>query len=80
MFIHIFTYRLKFLLRDYEGIFWTMLFPLILATLFNMGFSNLNSAEMFNPINIAVVNNESYRQNQSFKQTLEKVSTGMTGF
>jgi len=76
MFIHIFTYRLKCLLRDYEGIFWTMLFPLILATLFNMGFSNLNSAEMFNPINIAVVNNESYRQNQSFKQTLEKVSTG----
>lgn len=76
MFIHVFAYRLKCLLRDYESIFWTMFFPLILATLFNMGFSNLGSAEVFNPIDIAVVNNGEYQHNEKFKLALDKVSAG----
>lgn len=76
VFIHVFTYRLKCLLRDYESIFWTMFFPLILATLFNMGFSNLGSAEVFNPIDIAVVNNGEYQHNEKFKLALDKVSNG----
>jgi len=76
MFMHVFTYRLKCLLRDYQSIFWTLLFPLIMATFFNMAFSNLNSAEAFNPINVAVVNNEEYLQDGSFKTALEKASTG----
>lgn len=76
MFIHIFTYRLKCLFRDKELVFWTLLFPLILATFFSMAFSKLNDNELFNPINIAVVNNEAYDKNEDFKKVLNDVSTG----
>ncbi len=76
MFVHIFTYRLRCLLRDRETLFWTALFPLILATLFSMAFSNLNSAEVFQPINIAVVDNSQYQRNENFKMALEAASEG----
>lgn len=76
MFIHIFTYRFKCLLRDRTMIFWTLLFPIILATLFSMAFSQLNTGEEFSPINIAVVNNDFYQQNEDFKQVLNSVSEG----
>jgi ABC-2 type transport system permease protein len=76
MFVHIFTYRLKCLMRDWETILWTMVFPLVLATLFYMAFSNLYTNEIFNPINIAVVNDEQYVKNKSFRAALEEVSTG----
>lgn len=76
VFKHIFTYRLKCLLRDHENIFWTLFFPLIMATLFNMAFSNLGSAETFKPVDIAVVNDEQYRQDKNFKSAVEKLSSG----
>ncbi len=76
MFIHIFTYRLKCSIRDKEMVFWTMLFPLILATLFHLAFSNISENERFNPISIAVVNNEQYQQNHEFKEVLKDVSNG----
>lgn len=76
MFAHIFRYRLKCLLRDRETIFWTLVFPLILAVLFNMAFSNLNKVEGFSPIDIAVVDNRQYQEDQYFKMTLKEVSQG----
>lgn len=76
MFAHIFGTRLKCLIRDKQTVFWTLLFPLILATFFNLAFSNLNSAEAFHPIDIAVVDNAGYQQNQDFKTVLENVSKG----
>ena len=76
MFAHIFCYRLKCLLRDKETIFWTMLFPIILATFFNMAFSNINKSESFKAIDIAVVDDTGYQKNQNFKLTLEENSKG----
>lgn len=76
MFAHIFTTRLKCLVRDRQTVFWTLLFPLILATFFNMAFSNLNNSETFHPINVAVINDTGYRQNGDFKSVLEEVSKG----
>jgi ABC-type multidrug transport system, permease component len=76
MFAHIFSYRLRCLLRDKETIFWTMLFPIILATFFNMAFSNLNNQEAFKSIDIAVVDDAGYQNNHSFKTALEGASTG----
>lgn len=73
---HIFATRLKCLLRDRQTIFWTLMFPLILATFFNMAFSNLNNAETFHPIDIAVINDAGYQQNKDFKSVLEGVSKG----
>lgn len=76
MFVHIFTTRIKCLLRDKGTMFWTLLFPILLAIFFNMAFSNLNKQETFSPVNIAVINNTQYQQNKDFKTVLEKISTG----
>lgn len=76
MFVHIFTYRLKCLLRNWETVVWTMVFPLVLATFFYMAFSNLHSHEIFNPIKVAVIKDEQYEKNKSFREVLEGVSTG----
>ncbi|MDF2939004.1 MAG: transporter permease [Paenibacillaceae bacterium] len=76
MFSHIFIVRMKCLLRNKELMFWTLLFPLLLATFFNMAFSGLNSAEAFKPIDAAVINDAGYKQDISFQQTLTAVSGG----
>ncbi|MGI6119536.1 MAG: ABC transporter permease [Desulfosporosinus sp.] len=76
MFAHIFIYRLKCLFRDRETIFWTALFPLLLATFFYVAFSNLNSGETFQAIKIAVVDDKQYQKNHHFKSLLNEVSKG----
>ena len=62
MFSHIFTNRLKCLIRDKQLIFWTLMFPILLATLFNMAFSNLSKAEEFVKVNVAVVDGPAYQK------------------
>jgi ABC-2 type transport system permease protein len=76
MFTHIFINRLKCLLRDRETIFWTLMFPLILATFFSMAFSNLNGSESFKAIDIAVVDDMRYQKDQHFRLALDRVSKG----
>lgn len=76
MFLHIFKARLKCLLRDGQLVFWTLLFPLILAVFFQMAFVNLNNEEKFRPIDVAVVKNSAYSQNESFQTALKAVSEG----
>lgn len=50
MFITGFVTRIKCAFRDKEMIFWTLLFPVMLATLFYFCFSNLDSADAFSPV------------------------------
>ena len=44
MFWHNFKYNLKILLRDHALVFWTLAFPLILATFFSLAFSNIEQS------------------------------------
>lgn len=74
MFLHNVKYNLKALLKNKGLIFWSFFFPIIMATLFNMAFGNWEEAEKFNPIKIAIVNNEDYKKNQIAKNTFEKIS------
>ena len=76
MFPHIFTTRLKCLVRDRQLVFWTLLFPLLLAVFFQMAFANLNSDEEFQPISVAVVKNSAYNQNDPFQTALKAASEG----
>jgi len=76
MFFHIFYNRLKCIIRDKELVFWSLIFPLILGTLFNLAFSNLTKQEAFKTIDIAVVNNEAYQKDTGFKSFLADVSQG----
>jgi ABC-2 type transport system permease protein len=55
-------------------IFWTFIFPVLLATLFNMAFSNLSSAEKFSRIKIGIVNNEEYKKHTDFIEAISSVS------
>lgn len=74
MFKHIFVTRLKCLFREKSLIFWTLLFPIALATFFNLAFSNLASAEKFDPVDIAVINSEELDANVNFKTMLDSLS------
>lgn len=76
MFSLLYTNRIKCLLRDKALVFWTLLFPLILATLFHFAFSNILSDHNFKAIPVAVIENEDYQKNESFKETMKAVSGG----
>lgn len=51
-------------------IFWTLAFPLLLATLFNLAFANLSEIDTFLKIPVAVVDDNAYRQNTSLQMAL----------
>jgi len=73
--MHMFGYRLKCLARDRELVFWTLIFPLILATMFHFAFDQLmGRQEAFSPIGVAVVASDSYQQNITFRQALGAIS------
>lgn len=74
MFIHNFKYSLKSLLRNKMLIFWTFAFPIILGTLFKVAFSNIENSEKLDIINIAIVQNEEFENNEAFKTSFEKLS------
>lgn len=66
---------MKIILRNKSNIFWTLMFPIILATFFNVAFSGINNAETFKPINIAIVENSNY-QGLHFSNVIESLSKG----
>lgn len=55
MFFHEFVYELKRVVRQKEELFWVLLFPMILGTMFYVAFGNLNNTtENFHTIPVAV--------------------------
>ncbi len=74
MFLHNYMYRLKCLIRDKETVFWTMIFPLVLATLFNMAFSNIANFEGFSPVKVGIVDNQELQENTNFLRALASVT------
>lgn len=54
MSFHIFKYTFKSLIKDKMSLFWLLCFPLILATFFNLAFSNIMSNEGFDKVKIAI--------------------------
>lgn len=68
MIFHKFKYTLKILFKNRTLLFWTFIFPIILATLFNMAFSNIEKEETIKTIPIAIINN-----NDQYTSILEKI-------
>ena len=75
MFWHNFKYTFKILLKNRMLIFWIFAFPLILGLFFNMAFSSIEESETFSAIDIAVVNDENFKNNEVFKKVLEELSS-----
>ncbi len=73
MFTHNFKYSIKILFKNKSLIFWTFAFPIILATFFNMAFSDIEKNEKLDIIDIAIIDNESFRENQIFKETFQEL-------
>jgi ABC-2 type transport system permease protein len=55
-------------------IFWTFAFPIILGIFFNLAFSGIESGEKLDIIDIAIVNNEDFNNNQTAKETFKILS------
>ena len=79
MFSHIYINRLKCIVRDRQMMFWTLLFPILLATLFNMAFANLSNVEQFTKIKVAMVQNIELKNNVPFQKALSSVSNSVKG-
>ena len=55
MFLHEFIYECKTVLRQKDELFWVMIFPLALGTMFYFAFGNLNNTtENFHTVPAAV--------------------------
>lgn len=76
MFWRLFITQLRTTLADKATVFWTIMFPVILGTLFNFAFSGLNGAYQLKPVPVAVVDNTQYASNESLKRTVEGLSNG----
>lgn len=74
MFWHNFKYSLKTLFKSKALIFWTFIFPILLGTFFKLAFSNIEKNESLNVFDIAVVNNEDFKNNTFFKEALRSLS------
>lgn len=71
MFMHNFKYALKMLFRDKMLIFWTFAFPIILGTFFSMAFSNIENSEKLDIIDIAIVNDNNFKSNETFRESFK---------
>lgn len=74
MFIHNFKYSFLTLFRNKGLIFWTFAFPIILGTFFNLAFSDIENSEKLDIIDIAIVDNNEFRENIIFNETFKILS------
>lgn len=77
MFNHSFKYTFKSLFRDRMLIFWTFAFPLILGTFFNLAFSNIESSESLDTINIAIAEKENSQAGDTLTEILTSMKDGI---
>jgi ABC-2 type transport system permease protein len=74
----LYTYRLKTIMRDRANMFWTLVFPILLGTLFFFSFGQLlDNIEHFEPVDVAVVTES---ENSYFDTMLEELSGGEQPF
>lgn len=73
MFFHNFKYTLKTLFKSKSLIFWTYAFPIILGTFFYLAFSNIENSEKLDVIDIAIVDNENFKNDKAYSETFNKL-------
>lgn len=72
----LFVHTVRMLLRRRDVLIWVVLFPLALATLFQIMFSNFDEYYRVEPASCVVVDDENYRSSQAmfFREMLDAVS------
>ncbi len=76
MFLHLYKYRIKTLLRERTLVFWTILFPIILATFFKVALGGIGQATSFSAIPVAVVEDVATPSQEALIKTLQTLSQG----
>ena len=54
-------------------VFWTFAFPIIMAIFFNLAFSNIANTEKFDVIDIAIVKNDDFENNEAYKMVFKEL-------
>ena len=72
MFFHNLKYSLKCLFKNKGLIFWTFVFPIILGTFYKLAFSNIESAEKLDTVDIAVIESET---SKIYTEVLNNIDT-----
>lgn len=74
MFYHLFINKLKILLNNKAMLFWSLIFPFVLGTFFQLALGNIDKNFEMDVIPIAVVNNHYYQNNNIFKNVIASLS------
>ena len=74
MFWHSFKYALRSLLKNRSMMFWTLAFPFVLALLFNFAFARLHDYDVFEAFNVAVVDDDEFRDAEVFSEAFKSLS------
>ena len=76
MFWHSFKYAFRSLLKNRALMFWTLAFPFILAIMFNLAFARLHDYDQFNALEVAVIDDADFSDEQYFKEAFKSLSEG----
>ncbi|WP_052466602.1 ABC transporter permease [Beduini massiliensis] len=71
---HLMKYRFKTLLKDRSLLFFSILFPIVLATFFGMTLKGAYNVDTLKPVEVAIVTNENYDQDQAFQEFIKTIS------
>jgi ABC-2 type transport system permease protein len=74
MFWHVFYYSIKTTIRDKQLIFWTLFFPVIMATFFGIAFTNISQTADFKAIPMGVVETEKYKEDTRLQDLIDSHS------
>ncbi|MBR3176714.1 ABC transporter permease [Candidatus Saccharibacteria bacterium] len=74
MFWHNYKYAFKTLIKNKALVFWTLIFPFILAILFNMAFARLHDYDVFEAFDVAVVDDQAYKDEKVFSEAFKSLS------
>ena len=72
MFIRLFIYRLRVLLRNRSLLFWTFAFPIVLGLLFNLAFGNLDEIMGLETSKVGIVSTDQTKSDQ-FETVLKEI-------
>lgn len=72
MFVRLFIYRLRVLLRNRSLLFWTFAFPVVLGLLFNLAFGNLDEITALETSNVGIVSTDQEKSKQ-FEAVLKEI-------
>lgn len=72
MFVRLFIYRLRVLLRNRSLLFWTFAFPVVLGLLFNLAFGNLDEITALETTNVGIVSTDQDKAKQ-FEAVLKEI-------